>query len=390
MARSLLVSFVTSGAVIAALGGASGALLGLIGARRLTRPRPYEPKVQVESITDEQVSLRRTLDTSLPGEYRIVAPNSSLLLGDVLSSGKQSVTRQTSQRTGAGDSFTAGSWLWESAVFESPADLGGDVTVDEILVHGNHGDLPTWIVVPKRFAPSDTWAIHVHGHSSQRKQVLRGVSTFARLGINSMIIPYRNDGVGPSTQPRGHTLGVHESEDVDAAIDAARAAGATKVILVGWSMGAMIAFHAMLRNQSVVDGLVGISPVTSIKPLLRSGFTRVHLPGLLADISGAILKSSKMCRAASIAAPIDLDSLSWSRYSDDLDTPVLLIHSAGDKVMPFRFTHEFARQTPSATIVQTAPAPHTLEWNVDRASFEGGLEGWLIKVLSLPAPNQLS
>ncbi len=117
------------------------------------------------------------------------------------------------------------------------------------------GHMPAWIVRPDREAGSlpglaDTWAILVHGHGGTRGESLRAIPLLHRLGLTCMAITYRNDaGAPPPPRTACITWGAEEWEDTEAAVEHAIAAGARRIVLVGWSMGGGIVLRTSVRSR---------------------------------------------------------------------------------------------------------------------------------------------
>ena len=84
----------------------------------------------------------------------------------------------------------------------------------------------TGVAGPGRPHESRTWAIMVHGRGATRQEGLRAVRPARELGLTSLLISYRNDGLAPSAQDGRYGLGSTEWRDVEAAIEFALAHGA--------------------------------------------------------------------------------------------------------------------------------------------------------------------
>ena len=95
------------------------------------------------------------------------------------------------------------------------------------------GLMPAWLVC----GGSNQWAIFVHGRGSSQREALRILPTLSELGLSTLAIWYRNDeGLPPSSSGR-YDYGEGEWEDLEAAVRHALDAGASELVLVGYSMG---------------------------------------------------------------------------------------------------------------------------------------------------------
>jgi hypothetical protein len=76
-----------------------------------------------------------------------------------------------------------------------------------------------------------------------------------------------------------------------------------------------------------------------------------------------------------LPAPLDFDRLDWSQ-AGSVRVPTLLVHSRGDDEIPFQLTKEFSAAHPNVSVLETAPAPHGWEANVDPERFQSALTTW--------------
>ena len=164
----------------------------------------------------------------------------------------------------SGDSATARRGWWSGAAYPDPAALG--LPVEDVLIDVDGGTAPAWLVravpVSEETAP-DVWAIMVHGRGASRQEGLRAVRTARELGMSSLLISYRNDGLAPSASDGRYGLGSTEWRDVETAIEYALQQGAREVVLFGWSMGGAICLQTadLSRHRQVIRAMVLDAPV---------------------------------------------------------------------------------------------------------------------------------
>ncbi|UWD79423.1 alpha/beta fold hydrolase [Curtobacterium flaccumfaciens] len=326
-----------TGARITALGTAAGAVgtlgLGAFVARRLLFPTPYTATATVRSATDTEVELTATRDTRLPGTYDLQRDDTRVQVGAI-------ITASTATGTGTGSdddtvrrSVTApiatGAWGWDALRYDGPDDV--PCTEPE---------------------GATTHVVHVHGQSLGPRQVLRGVGVWRSLGASSEVVD--------TTDLPLRSLDAGAADRIVAAVRAARARGAQRVVLQGWSAGALACSVAAARVH--VDGLVAVSPLLDVTSALRGAVRGAHLPAFVGTVAARIATTNVLSRLA--GAPTPVTTTTWQ----DSSTPTLLIHSEADALVAADDVADAARQ--GATTVTFRTAPHTLEWNEDPERWE--------------------
>ncbi|MFS2031309.1 MULTISPECIES: alpha/beta hydrolase family protein [unclassified Curtobacterium] len=329
-----------TGGRIAALGTAAGAVgtLGLSAfvARRLLFPTPYSATATVRAATPTEAEFVATRDTRLPGTYRITRDGQDVRVRDVLDVDADTVRRRTDGTAAVGE------WGWDALLYDDLADVPGDEPTDVL------GDEPTDV-------PGDepTHVVHVHGQSLGPRQVLRGIPVWRALGATSELVD--------TTDLPLRSLAPGAVDRIVTAVRAARGRGATRVVLQGWSAGALACSVAASRVE--VDGLVGISPLLSVPSALRGAVSGAHLPAFVGTVAARIATTAVLSRLAGAAAPVR--TTAWQASV----TPTLLVHSAADALVA---EADVAAQTarPGTRAVAFRTAPHTLEWNEDPERWE--------------------
>ncbi|WP_336696858.1 hypothetical protein [Curtobacterium sp. USHLN213] len=321
-----------TGGRIAALGTAAGAVgtlgLGAFVARRLLFPTPYSATATVRGATPTDAEFVATRDTRLPGTYRITRDGQDVRVQEVLDIDGDTVRRRTDGPAAVGE------WGWDALLYDDLADVPGDEPTDV------PGDEPTHVV-------------HVHGQSLGPRQVLRGIPVWRALGATSEVVD--------TTDLPLRSLDPGAVDRIVTAVRAARGRGATRVVLQGWSAGALACSVAASRVE--VDGLVGISPLLSVSSALRGAVSGAHLPAFVGTVAARIATTGVLSRLAGAAAPVQ--TTAWQASA----TPTLLVHSAADGLVA---EADVAAQTarPGTRAVAFRTAPHTLEWNEDPERWE--------------------
>src|SRR5881394_1145972 len=201
--------------------------------------------------------------------------------------------------------------------------------------------------------------------------------------------PGRSPSTGSTALPRSacvpcppctdgfHHMGLTEWRDLQAAARYAVAHGASRLVLVGYSMGGAIVAQFMQRSPlaSRVAGLVLDAPALNWKRVLEFNATEMGLPGFTAlPVEWAI--------GARIDA--DWDSLDALQYPEDFHLPILLFHGEDDKVVPISTSDDFAAELPRWVTYYRAPhAGHVEAWNVAPRLYERRLHAFLARALAI-------
>lgn len=413
--RDVLAGVEMLGAAVVVVGAAAAAvlLLGVHLARRAVIPvrRPVED-VLVHAVDPDPDPARaaepgrareprRTItlsgpDTELPGRYSLVFDGGAghARIGEVLDA------QGAGFRTGGTDRAARGGLVRRELVsidrgalragargrvtgwwFTGPAELPG--TAGRIRFPLEGGETWGWIVTPETPDPG-RWAVHVHGRGALPEETLRGVAPLGRCGATSLVLAYRNDPGAPRGRAGRYGLGLAEQRDVDAAIAEAARRGATRVTLVGWSMGAAACLRAAARgpHRDLIDGMVLDSPALDWGPLLRYQARLAGAPAPLARLALWLLSTGAV--RSGDAEGIDFDALDAVALAGELRVPTLVHVGARDTFVPETGALRFARARPDLVRLQPyAEGEHVKLWNVDPEPWERASEEF---VAGLRAP----
>lgn len=373
-------AFVGAVAVSATLGVAAAIASGVsvrFARRVVTPPKRRDEPIAVRAVTDYTVTLSSTADTRLPGEYGLffAGGRGHARVGTILSSDERGVTREL-LGVGSGDLAIATRARWSGWVNQHPRELGVDWS--DVVVPTDLGNAPAWLI-PSPDGSSD-WAIHVHGRGARRGECLRAVPTFRDAGWTSLVVSYRNDGEAPASADGRYGLGVPESRDVESAIRFALRNGATRIVLMGWSMGgATVLQTAMSRTRSAaVVGLVLDSPVTDWASTVDYHGRLLRLTPAVRWGAKWILRSAASRIVTGLDSPIDFEALDAVSRAHDLTVPVLMMHSKHDGYVPFAPAAELARARPDLIDFEVfTRARHAKLWNYDPERWTEAIRRWL-------------
>ena len=236
-----------------------------------------------------------------------------------------------------------------------------------VAVRSSLGLFPAW-EVPGR---GGTWVIFVHGRGATRRVALRVLPTIVRLGLPSLDITYRNDPGAPRSPDGLYHLGKTEWLDLQSAAQWALNHGATRLVLMGWSMGGAIVSQFMHSSPLAgrVAGLILDAPVLDWNATLSLGGDRAGLPGFETWIAGEI---------ASHRIGINFSAFDQVRRAHEFHVPILLFHGTADTTVPIGPSDAFAAALPRlVTLIKTPGAGHVESWNVDPRRYDAAVRSFL-------------
>jgi pimeloyl-ACP methyl ester carboxylesterase len=383
------VGGILGGSAAAGLLAAGSSALALYFARRIITPvRVREPDQEVLAVIGEgrgrQVILAATPDATVDGVYGFYfdGGRGHARIGRILSysPAERTVLREV-EAVYSGDLSTARRGWWSGAAHPDPAAIG--FPSEEVMIEVDGGSAPAWLVPAA--AASDTWAIMVHGRGATRQEGLRAVRSARELGMSSLLISYRNDGLAPSAQDGRYGLGSTEWRDVEAAIGYALERGAREVVLFGWSMGGAICLQTadLSRYHHLIRAMVLDAPVINWVNVLAHHAELNRIPSSVGRYGQLMLSHRVGRRLTGLAAPVDLKAMDWVSRAVELRTPTLILHSVDDEYVPYGPSAALAEKNADmVTFEPFSKALHTKEWNVDPERWERLVTAWLRQQLA--------
>lgn len=319
----------------------------------------------VTDLDTTSITLQRTKTVSRPGTFGITGPEGSAVVGPILSSSQETVTRQLVSM--AGQISSNQKVTWNTTIFGGKLRDSLKLTINEVSIPGPLGNMPAWFVPGKLH----TWAILVHGSTGTREQGLRVFQPLAETGLSILDITYRNDeGVPASPDGLSH-LGDSEWQDLEAAAKYAFAHGAQHLVLYGWSMGGTIVLNFLNRSSYAnhVQAVVLDSPILSWRATLAALAKKNALPSFIAQETAMIV---------SARTGVQLDRYSQLQSS----VPVLLFHGIDDTTAPIAVSDEFASRHSHVSYHRIPGAEHTQCWNASREKYEEALRSFVRETLT--------
>lgn len=359
-----IISLVLVVACIAALGGTgwyfSSQAMALV-------PDRLSYSQRVLAFTGDTVTITRTVNTIRPGTYRLQWRGGQAMLGTIVAQNTRGVTRNVSGNT---TGLTVGTPVhFDGFIYSSPAALG--LPYRTVKVPDPLGPMPAWFIP----GTSTTWVVAVHGRGEPRMEALRPLSTLAGLGLPVLDISYRNDIGAPASSDRQYHFGATEWQDLQASVRYARAHGAQRLILYGFSFGGSIVESFLHRSPdaSMVRAAVLDSPA-----LDWSAIFTYRAPGYLPE---PVVLVGKQILAWRLGLS-NLDQINEVVPSVNYKVKTLVFQGTGDTSVPPNRNIQLARMRPNQVTLVTFPgAEHTQEWNNNPARYTTALRRFLRGVI---------
>jgi alpha-beta hydrolase superfamily lysophospholipase len=363
---------------------AAAAAISVIVARTVIIPpsrRKDDIGIVSLDLANSTVVLTSTADSRLPGEYSFwfSGDTGHVRVGDIIRQDAKTVTRSI-ETPDFGDLEHAQRGRFNGWFYLSPEDL--DVPFEDVEIGTPLGDAPAW-VVPAEQPNASRWMIGVHGRGVRRQEALRGIIPFRAAGFASLIVSYRNDGDAPRSDDYRYALGDREWLDVEAAMRYALAHGAEELVLMGWSMGGATVLQALTRSVfgDKVIGVVLESPVVDWIATLDFQVELRRLPTVIRIGVLTLFKHHWGGLFTGLAEPLDLERLDFVSRAQELDRPVLILHSDDDGFVPSTASRALAIARPDiVSYEEFEVARHTKLWNYDREKWESAIRCWIAKL----------
>lgn len=331
----------------------------------VVKRRPSRFDLRVRSIDGSSVVLEPTPETNkhthlnVEGVYGLEWAGGYARVGKIRARDKATVTRSFLACWGASPQRGDAVRIDASAYPPNPK-IALCVDYEDVSVASPHGPLPAWFVP----GTHDTWVLFVHGKGSSRAEALRALKATSAAGYPGLAITYRNDpGVSLSYTGR-YDYGESEWEDLDSAITYAKAHGARKVVLVGFSMGGSIVLSFTERSERMCDvaGIILDSPLLCLGSVLGYHGAAGHMPSPVVQLTKDLIRSR---------FGVDWSALDYRTTAEKIEVPLRIIHGAEDTVIPVEHSRAYARSRPGLfDMIEVPGARHVGSWNVQPEAYE--------------------
>ncbi len=375
--RAITIALVLAAVVVVAFAGATVYIAHRIDAGALEPNRnPQARPFEVVSLVGDELTLR--------GDHRDLRRNGIWGLewdggyGQVgaivrIDSAEGIVVRDYTPINGAPAAGTRVR-LDNFAFPNTPSSRG--LTFEEVTYPAPGGPTPAWRLP----GTESTWAVFVHGRGSNRGEAVRVLPVTSALSMPALVIEYRNDADAPGGQSGKYAYGRTEWEDLEAAVQYALDAGASDIVLAGYSMGGAIVMSFMQRSALAarVSGLILDAPMLDFSPTADLGLREGGVPGWFTGPPKWF---------AQLRYDIDWDATDYLRDLDELQAPVLLFHTTGDHIVPVATSDELAAERDDlVTYLRTDGDGHVSSWNLHPAEYEAAVRAFLTGLIADSRP----
>lgn len=340
-------------------------------------PRPKDLGIWVRTVSNHRIELEADAprqDIGHPGVFGLTWEGGHALVGDVIAASDRRITR----------SFTPGHDglppLCEGRLLDcTPVELDGFVyandpgdvglSFEEVRYESPVGSIGAWLVPG---SSKGYWAIHCHGWTAERRELIRMLPTFHAAGRTSLVIDYRNDPGAPGDHTGRYRFGLTEWEDLDGAVRLAIDKGARDIVLTGCSTGGALVMAFL--EQSGVTGPVTAAVLDSPNIILAD-----TLRHRLREEPGSFLVKEMGLWISDLRWKVDWETTNFVQRADQfLRVPTLVFHGTSDLTVPIASSRQLEAAVPDLVeLVETPAAGHVLSWNVDPARYEKRLARFL-------------
>ncbi|MEJ2288903.1 MAG: alpha/beta fold hydrolase, partial [Deinococcales bacterium] len=208
----------------------------------------------------------------------------------------------------------------------------------------------------------------------ERAETLRVLPALADGERSVLVLAYRNHRGSPPSPDGFYHYGASESDDALAGVAFLAQRGIRRVVLYGFSMGGATALEATKRwptDGPALAGLILDSPLVDPAAVAAQRSRRAGVPfpraWTRATLALAAWRSGLRWRA-----------LDQCRSADRIRVPVLLVAGIDDGTVPIDAVDAFAERLPGPLRYHRVPgADHIEAWNLDPATYEGWVRGFL-------------
>ena len=345
----------------------------------VSQPRGKDLAVRVRDVSSDRIVLEAPTarqDIGHPGVLGLVWDGGHGRLGNVIDVRGAGVVRAFEPGLGlppvcAGEiedcpPVEIDPWVYPG----DPSDVG--LTFEHVTYEQPLGVMGAWLVPG---GSGHRWALHCHGWTADKRELVRMLPTYHRHELTSMVIDYRNDPGAPGDPSGRYRFGLSEWEDLEAAVQYAVDAGAENVVLSGCSTGSAIVMAFLERSplSSQVSGVVLDSPNIILADAIRHGTRDARATRLMIEFGMWV---------ADLRWKIDWEGTNYVQRADTtLKMPTMVFHGTSDQTIPIAVSRQLEAKVPGLVeLVETPAAGHVMSWNADPERYERYLGNFLGRI----------
>jgi dienelactone hydrolase len=380
--KVLWVAGASSAAVVGAAVSGSLATATYFARKVLTPDHRRPDDTEILAVGQDRVTLALGPETVIPGRYGLWLAGGAghARVGDILERDDPTgtVVRQLIA-IDKGD-LTPGPARWNSYYYWTDPMTSIGLPYRDVAVEGELGPMPAWLLEPRQ--ANGRWAVLVHGRAARREECLRALPALLRLGFTCLVVTYRNDPTAPPAPDGRYNLGLSEWRDVESALEYAAAAGASGVVLGGWSMGGAVILQTLKQTATgdFVDAVFLDAPVVDWVDVLAHHARLHHIPPPLRDLGTLVMGRRATRHLVGVHDPVDVALTNWVARADEIRHRILIQHSVDDEFVPAGPSLALAEARPDlVTLEPWDTARHCKEWNLDSVRWERVLADFLTR-----------
>lgn len=266
-----------------------------------------------------------------------------------------------------GTNLKEGDKVWLSGwLGETPQDFGLVGVRDVALPNGTLAYLQE---------AGDSWVIHVHGRNTSRAETLRNFQTINSLGFSQLSISFESDPLPNGLGTRRSKLATMEWRELESAISFVYKMGAKKVILLGFSLGAMIAGECLRRSSlgPSIAGLILDSPLIDFESTLNLQGTKAGQDNRFGSYGLSLITSSSLFKLLGLGTDY------IPTLVRPLGVPALVFYSQTDGYVSMDRMPQFQALNPQAEFVYFADGRHCRLYNQSPALYDAKLVSFLTR-----------
>lgn len=270
-------------------------------------------------------------------------------------------------------------FIWDGGHRDPGSDLG--LAFEEVEIPTREeAVLRGWLVPGSPDA--GVGVVAVHGGGSDRRDFLRQVPIFHRLGLPVVLFDCREHGISDGSG-RGISFGLRESEDVVSAVTwARRELGLERVVVIGTSQGGASVLLAAAADPGI-DVVIAENPFTSLYELVRDA--RMPDGGRVPAWVARLIADTALWRMGGLDAlrrPSPIEAV-----GEIAPRPLLLMHGTADEVIPLDHSERLLAAAGGSTELWIVEGgEHAALFNRDPVGYETRIRDFLLRALPALAP----